>query len=84
MGSRPQLKTLKSVQRTFSGVTKQMIIEFTPTMNKKHLLVGLTEDKVVTPKKMLPKKGTPDKRPLEEEIEEVEEGFQGRVLIGLR
>lgn len=50
-----------------------MIIELTPTTDEGHLLVRLTEDKVVTPKKKTSKKGTSEKRPLEKDVEEVEE-----------
>lgn len=54
----PQFKALKFTQEAFSGATNQMIIEVSPTLDNKYLLVGLTEDKAVTPKKTLLKKGT--------------------------
>lgn len=43
-----------------------MIIELTPTANKKHMLVRLVNDKVVAKK-------TPKKRPSEKVVEEVVE-----------
>lgn len=63
----PQFKSLKSVQRVFSGAAKQVIIELTPIINEKHLLVGLVGDKVVALKKR------PKKRP-SRAVEEVDKG----------
>lgn len=50
-----------------------MIIELTPTTDEGHLLVRLTDDKVVAPKKKTSNKGTSEKRSLEKDVEEVEE-----------
>lgn len=50
----------------FIEAAKQMIIELRPTTDKKHLLVGSINDKVVTPNKIA------EKRPSKKAIEEVE------------
>lgn len=54
-----------------------MIIELTPKMDEKYLLVRLIDDKAVTPKKK------PEKRSLEKAIEEVEQSAKIESLQSL-
>lgn len=54
-----------------------MIIELTPKMDEKYLLVRLIDDKAVAPKKK------PEKRSLEKAIEEVEQSAKIESLQSL-
>lgn len=75
MVSRPLVQEFEICSRAFTGATKQMIIELSPIAVEKHLLVGLIEFKVVTPKKK-----TPEERLLKKAIEKMEE-FEGQIVF---
>lgn len=59
---------MKSAQWVFTRATKQAIVQLIPIMDEHHLLVGLKDDKVTSPKK------TPEKRAMKKAVEEVSEG----------
>lgn len=47
----PQCKTMKNIQGTFSGASKQVIVNLIPTVNEHHLLLSLEVKQKVTPNK---------------------------------
>lgn len=44
-------KTVKSVQGAFFGASKKVIMDLTPTVDDRHLFVGIEEEAKVSPKK---------------------------------